>query len=113
MKRKELTEIVRDLCGPFRVSTGKDSRLKNVDPDDTDSLSQRTSRKLDSGGEIKMKPAYLRENWNRLAQRFRNHRRHQRSRHDPWLVLNMTAFNFDGTRNRVFDPLRDAAIGRS
>ncbi len=35
MKRKELTEIVRDLSRPFRVSKGKDFRLKNVDPNDT------------------------------------------------------------------------------
>ena len=60
-----------------------------------------------------MKSAYLRENWNRLAQRLRKYRRHQRVRHDPWLALNMAAFNFEGNRNRVFDPLRTTAIGRS
>lgn len=60
-----------------------------------------------------MKSAYPRKNWNRLAQRFRKYQRHQRSRHDPWLVLNMAAFNFEGTRNRVFNALRTTAIGRS
>lgn len=34
MKRKEL-EIVRDLSRPFRVTKGKDFRLKDVDPNDT------------------------------------------------------------------------------
>lgn len=60
-----------------------------------------------------MKSTYLWENWNRLAERFREYRRHQRSRHDPWLVLNMTAFNFEGTRNGVFHPLRATAFGGS
>ncbi len=34
MKRKEF-EIVRDLSRPFRVTKGKDFRLKDVDPNDT------------------------------------------------------------------------------
>lgn len=68
---------------------------------------------VDSKGEIEMKSAYLRENWNRFAQRFRNYRRPQLSRHDPWLVLNMVVFNSEGTGNRAFESLRATAIARS
>jgi hypothetical protein len=30
----------------------------------------------------------------------------RRRRHDPWLVLNMSIFNFEPGRNEVFNPLR-------
>ena len=35
MKTKEIIENARELARPFRVSKGKDFRLKDVDPDDT------------------------------------------------------------------------------
>jgi PPK2 family polyphosphate:nucleotide phosphotransferase len=35
MKIKEIIKVARDLAKPFRVSKGKDFRLKNVDPNDT------------------------------------------------------------------------------
>src|ERR1044071_4011737 len=35
MKTKEIIKIAHDLARPFRVSKGKDFRLKDVDPDDT------------------------------------------------------------------------------
>ena len=35
MKTKEIIKIVRKLAEPFRVSKGKNFRLKDVDPDDT------------------------------------------------------------------------------
>ena len=38
---------------------------------------------------------------------------HRRQRgHDPWLVFNMATFNFEGSWNRIFDPLRAGASGR-
>ena len=33
-------------------------------------------------------------------------------RHDPWLVLNMASFNFEGGWNRTFNPLRANTIVR-
>jgi len=30
----------------------------------------------------------------------------RRRRHDPWLVLNMSIFNFQPGRNEIFNPLR-------
>ena len=35
MKTKELITNARDLTRPFRITKGKDFRLKDVDPDDT------------------------------------------------------------------------------
>jgi PPK2 family polyphosphate:nucleotide phosphotransferase len=35
MKAKEIIEIARGLAKPFRISKGKDFRLKDVDPNDT------------------------------------------------------------------------------
>jgi hypothetical protein len=35
MKTREVIKVVRKLAGPFRVSEGKNFRLKDVDPDDT------------------------------------------------------------------------------
>jgi PPK2 family polyphosphate:nucleotide phosphotransferase len=35
MKTNEIIKVARRLAKPFRVSTGKDFRLKDVDPDDT------------------------------------------------------------------------------
>ena len=35
MKKKGIIKVARDLARPFRVSKGKDFRLKNVDPNDT------------------------------------------------------------------------------
>jgi hypothetical protein len=31
----------------------------------------------------------------------------RRRRHDPWLVLNMSFFNFQPGRNEIFNPLRN------
>jgi hypothetical protein len=30
----------------------------------------------------------------------------RRRRHDPWLVLNMSIFNFEPGRNEIFNPLQ-------
>jgi polyphosphate kinase 2 (PPK2 family) len=35
MKTKEIIEVARGLVKPFRISKGKDFRLKDVDPNDT------------------------------------------------------------------------------
>ena len=35
MKTKEIIKRARELAKPFRISKGKDFRLKDVDPDDT------------------------------------------------------------------------------
>jgi hypothetical protein len=35
MKTKEIIKVARDLAKPFRVSKGKDFRLKDVDPNNT------------------------------------------------------------------------------
>ena len=35
MKPKEIIKIIRQIARPFRVTKGKDFRLKDVDPDDT------------------------------------------------------------------------------
>src|SRR5436853_7109107 len=35
MKTKEIIKVARGLAEPFRVSKGKDFRLKDVDPNDT------------------------------------------------------------------------------
>ena len=35
MKTKEIIKNARELARPFRISKGKDFRLKDVDPDDT------------------------------------------------------------------------------
>ena len=35
MKTKEIIKRARELAEPFRISKGKDFRLKDVDPDDT------------------------------------------------------------------------------
>ena len=48
-----------------------------------------------------------------FAERFRKYRQRRLVRHDPWLAFNMAAFNFDGSWNRVFNPLRASASGRS
>ena len=34
MKTKEITKTARELARPFRISKGKNFRLKDVDPDD-------------------------------------------------------------------------------
>jgi hypothetical protein len=59
-----------------------------------------------------MNATHLYRNRIRSAQRFQNYRQRRRFRHDPWLVFNMAAFNFDGSWNRLFDPLRASASGR-
>ena len=59
-----------------------------------------------------MNVTHLYRNRMRFARRFRKYRQRRRFRHDPWLVFNMAAFNFDGSWNRVFDPLRASASGR-
>jgi hypothetical protein len=35
MEAKKIIKIVRDLSRPFRITKGKDFRLKDVDPNDT------------------------------------------------------------------------------
>ena len=35
METKKIIKIVRDLSRPFRITKGKDFRLKDVDPNDT------------------------------------------------------------------------------
>ena len=35
METKEIIKRARELAKPFRISKGKDFRLKDVDPDDT------------------------------------------------------------------------------
>jgi hypothetical protein len=35
MKAKEIIKKAREFAKPFRISKGKDFRLKDVDPDDT------------------------------------------------------------------------------
>ena len=35
MKTKEIIEVARGLAKPFRISKGKDFRLKDVDPNNT------------------------------------------------------------------------------
>ena len=35
MKTKEIIKRAREFAEPFRISKGKDFRLKDVDPDDT------------------------------------------------------------------------------
>ena len=35
MKTKEIIKVAHDLAKPFRVSKGKDFRLKDVDPNNT------------------------------------------------------------------------------
>ncbi len=35
MKTREIIEVARGLAKPFRISKGKDFRLKDVDPNDT------------------------------------------------------------------------------
>src|SRR6187200_273500 len=35
MKTKEIIKIARELAKPFRITKGRDFRLKDVDPDDT------------------------------------------------------------------------------
>jgi hypothetical protein len=59
-----------------------------------------------------MNATHLHRNRIRSAQRFRNYRQRRRFRHDPWLVFNMAAFDFDDSWNRLFDPLRASASGR-
>jgi hypothetical protein len=41
-----------------------------------------------------------------LSQRLRKSFQRQRRRHDAWLLLNMSAFNFERGWNRVFNPVR-------
>ena len=59
-----------------------------------------------------MNATHLQRNRTRFAPRFRKYRQRRRFRHDTWLAVNMAAFNFDGSWNRVFDPLRASASGR-
>lgn len=47
-----------------------------------------------------------------FRERLRTHRRQRRFRHDPWLVLNMAAFNFEGGWNRTLNPIRAGATAR-
>ena len=59
-----------------------------------------------------MNSTYLGPNKIGSRERFRTHRLRRRFRHDPWLVLNMATFNFEGGWNRTFNPLRASATGR-
>ena len=47
-----------------------------------------------------------------FTERLRSHRQQRRLTHDPWLVLNMATFNFEGGWNRTFNPLRASATAR-
>ena len=47
-----------------------------------------------------------------FRERLRTHRQQRRLRRDPWLVLNMATFNFEGGWNRVVNPLRPSATAR-
>lgn len=47
-----------------------------------------------------------------FKERLRKYRMRRRSRHDPWLVLNMATFNFEGGWDRTFNLLRASATGR-
>ena len=60
-----------------------------------------------------MNSTHLGRNRIGFRERLRTHRLRRRFSHDPWLVLNMAAFNFEGTRNRAFETLRATATGRS
>jgi PPK2 family polyphosphate:nucleotide phosphotransferase len=44
MKSKEITDVVRDLSRPFRVTKGKDFRLKDVDLNDTLSFTKEADK---------------------------------------------------------------------
>jgi hypothetical protein len=44
-----------------------------------------------------------------LSQRLRKSSQRQSRRNDPWLLLNMSAFNFERGWNRVFNPVRHNA----
>jgi PPK2 family polyphosphate:nucleotide phosphotransferase len=44
MKSKEIIEVVRDLSRPFRVTKGKNFRLKDVDPNDTLSFTKKADK---------------------------------------------------------------------
>ena len=44
MKTKEIIKRARELAEPFRISKGKDFRLKDVDPDDTLEFTKETNR---------------------------------------------------------------------
>jgi hypothetical protein len=50
--------------------------------------------------------------WIGFTARFRKYRR-RRFRHDPWLVFNMAAFNWQDNWNGVFDPLRSSTRRRA
>jgi hypothetical protein len=47
-----------------------------------------------------------------FEERLRKYRMRRRFRPDPWLVLNMASFNFEGGWNRTFNPLRASATVR-
>ena len=47
MKTKETIKRARTLAKPFRISKGKDFRLKDVDPDDTLDFKSPSSDDLD------------------------------------------------------------------
>lgn len=59
-----------------------------------------------------MNSTYLARNKMGFRERFRTHRFRRRFRHDPWLVLSMATFNFEGGWNRIFNSLRPREIGR-
>jgi hypothetical protein len=44
MKTKEIIEVARHLAKPFRVSNGKDFRLKDVDPNDTSEFTKEADK---------------------------------------------------------------------
>ncbi len=61
--------------------------------------------------EATMNLTHLGRNKMGLRERFRRHRPGRRFRHDPWLVLNMDTFNFEGDWNRTFNSLRTSESG--
>jgi hypothetical protein len=59
-----------------------------------------------------MNSANLGRNRIGFRERLRTYRMGRRFRHDPWLVLNMATFNFEGGWNRTFNPLCPSATAR-
>ena len=43
---------------------------------------------------------------NKLAAKRPNYFQKRPRRHDPWLALNMSIFNFEGGWSRVFNPIK-------
>jgi hypothetical protein len=55
----------------------------------------------------------LRQGKTAINQDSRKRFRFRARRHDPWLVLNMSIFNFAGGWNRIFNPFLSRQNARS